>query len=71
MPEQATLLDLLQELTRRHGQEFAEVAYADEGYPPEKLAVLLNGSSAAAIGGLDIKLKEGDDVLLLPIISGG
>ena len=63
---------LLREMCRIYGQEFFDVACTkDGGYSPKQIAILVNGSSAAAIGGIDINLKDGDDVLFLPTISGG
>ena len=71
MREPSTLRDLLLELTSIYGQEFYDAVCNEEGYSPKQVAILLNGSSAAAIGGVDIQLKDGDDVLILPVISGG
>ena len=71
LPEPSTLGGLLNELTRIYGQEFYDAACTEDGYSPKHVAILVNGSSAAAIGGVDIKLKDGDDVLFLPTISGG
>ena len=71
LPESSTLNGLLHELTRVYGQEFYDAVCCDNGYPEDKVAILVNGSSAAAVGGVDIRLKDGDDVLILPIISGG
>ena len=67
----STLHGLLRELTRVYGQEFYDAVCDETGYPINKVAILVNGSSAAAIGGVGIPLKDGDDVLILPIISGG
>ena len=71
LPDPSTLHGLLRELTRIYGQEFYDAVCSDDGYPENKVAILVNGSSAAAIGGVGIHLKNGDDVLILPIISGG
>lgn len=71
LPEQSTLLGLLHELTDIYGQEFHDAVCCDGGYAENKAAILVNGSSAAAIGGVGIQLKDGDDVLIMPVISGG
>ena len=71
MPEPSTLLDLLHTLSDTYGQEFYDAVCDGEGYVPRKVAILVNGSSAIAIGGVGISLKDEDDVLILPAISGG
>jgi len=67
----ASLHDLLRELTKKYGQAFYDEVCDETGYPEEKVAVLLNGTNVAVIGGVDKLLKDGDDVLILPVISGG
>ena len=71
LPEPSTLLDLLRKLTDTYGQDFYDAVCDETGYPESKVAILVNGASAAAIGGVGISLKDGDDVLILPVISGG
>jgi len=71
IPEPSTLNDLLRELTDIYGQEFYDAVCNEDGYDDGKTAILVNGTSAAAIGGVSIPLKNGDDVLIMPIISGG
>ena len=71
IPELSTLLGLLGELTDIYGQEFYDAVCDETGYPANKVAILVNGSSAAAIGGVDIQLRDGDDVLILPMLGGG
>lgn len=71
LAEPSTLRDLLKELTAAYGQEFYDAVCDETGYPDDKVAILINGDSAAAIGGVDVRINDGDDVLILPIIDGG
>jgi len=71
LSEPSTLHGLLRELTRVYGQEFFEAVCDEGGYPESKVAILVNGTSAAVLGGAGVPLKDGDDVLILPVISGG
>ena len=71
VPEQSDLHGLLRELTVLYGQEFYDAVCDEDGYSDRKASVLVNGRNAAAIGGVGIKLKDGDDVLIMPVISGG
>jgi len=71
LPDASNLHALLREMTRLYGQEFYDAVCDETGYPENKVAVLVNGTSAAVLGGAAVRLKDGDDVLILPIISGG
>jgi len=71
LPEPSTLHGLLRELSKVYGQEFYDAVCDESGYPESKVAVLVNGTSAAVLGGAAVPLKDGDDVLILPVISGG
>jgi len=71
LPEPSTLHGLLKELTRSCGQEFYDAVCDETGYPADRVAILVNGTSAAVFGGAVVPLKDGDDVLILPVISGG
>ena len=71
IPDSSTLNGLLHELTRSFGQEFYDAVCDETGYPENKVAILINGTSAGVLGGVSVPLKDGDDVLILPIISGG
>jgi len=71
LPEQSTLYGLLRELTVLCGQEFFDAVCDDTGYSDRKASVLVNGRNAAVIGGVGLVLKDGDDVLIMPVISGG
>ena len=71
LPEPSSLHGLLRELTGTFGQDFYDAVCNETGYPEDKVAILVNGTSAAVNGGAAKQLKDGDDVLILPIISGG
>ncbi|MCL2401780.1 MAG: MoaD/ThiS family protein [Oscillospiraceae bacterium] len=71
LSEQSTLGGLLRQLTDIYGQEFYDAVCDGTGYRANKVAILVNGANIAAVGGIDIQLKDGDDVLILPVISGG
>ena len=71
VPEPLTLGGLLDELTKTYGQAFYDAVCDENGYSASKAALLVNGVSAAAKDGIGTQLKDGDDVLILPVISGG
>ena len=70
-PEPLTLQELLTELTATYGQEFYDAVCDETGYSDSKVSILVNGTNVAVIGGVGIQLKDDDDVLIMPVISGG
>ena len=66
-----SLRELLKELTNTYGHEFYNAVCDEGGYPANKVAILINGVSAVAKDGVDTIINEGDDILIMPIISGG
>jgi len=70
LPEDSTLRDLLINLADTY-DGFYDAVCSEDGYNEGKAAVLVNGSSAAAIGGVGMRLCDGDDVLIMPVMSGG
>jgi len=71
LEDSQTLGGLLQELTDKYGREFYDAVCDEEGYAADNVAILINGTSAAAIGGIEARLRDGDEVVILPSIHGG
>ena len=71
LQDPATLLSLLNKLIELYGQEFYNAVCTSDGYDARQNAILVNGVSAAVISGAETPLKDGDDVLIMPVISGG
>jgi len=67
----ANLDALLHLLSEKHGQEFNNYIYDELGNVRSYLQFLVNGKSAATLQGLKTKLKEGDQVAILPPVGGG
>ena len=66
-----TVEDVLKELTRRYGQEFKEYLYNDKQTVRDYLQLLVNGKSVDLMERIKTKLKEGDEVAIVPPVSGG
>jgi len=71
IPAKSTLHDFLKFMTDTYGQDFYDAVCDESGYPMHRVAILVNGTSAAVLGGAELTLKDGDDVLILPVTSGG
>jgi len=71
--EAATVRLAIGELVNRPGcDELQRLILEDEGADPRSNAlILLAGREIGALAGLDTKLKEGDELSLLPIAHGG
>ncbi len=67
-----SLSDLLNKLAEVHGAAFRKEVY-EPGLKDVKMgfSVTVNGVLMGQLGGLDAKLSEGDNVILMSLMSGG
>jgi molybdopterin converting factor small subunit len=70
--EDASLSDLLNKLAGIHGAAFRKEVY-EPGLKDVKMgfSVTVNGVLIGQLGGLDAKLSEGDNIILMSLMSGG
>ncbi len=68
----ALVSDLLSHLSEKYGQPFREAVYEPKS-PDVKsnFIVTVNGYLLNQLKGLKTKLKDGDHVMLMPVVSGG
>jgi len=70
--EDATITDLLVHLSREYGEPFKKAIYEPKGTDVKpNYIITVNGYLLNQLKGLETKLKNGDHVTLLPIVSGG
>ena len=70
--EGARLKELLSELSERYGAEFKKQVYeSGQGDVKYGFAVTVNGVLMDQIHGIETKLKNGDHVILMSLMSGG
>ncbi|MEM4577109.1 MAG: ubiquitin-like small modifier protein 1 [Candidatus Nezhaarchaeales archaeon] len=68
--EGMTIMDLIKKLSERLPQKFRDFVF--EGHEISKnIIILVNGKGISELYGLETKLKSGDEVALLPPVSGG
>jgi MoaD family protein len=69
---EATTRDLLVLLAEKHGEPFEKAVY-DPAEPTLKPYHILavNGLMISLLSGLDTKLKDGDRVSVMPVVTGG
>jgi molybdopterin converting factor small subunit len=72
LEDDAHLSDLLNKLAGVHGAAFRKEVY-EPGLNDVKtgFSVTINGIFIGQLGGLDAKLAEGDNVMLMSLMSGG
>jgi molybdopterin converting factor small subunit len=72
LEDDAHLSDLLNKLAGVHGVAFKKEVY-EPGLNDVKtgFSVTINGIFIGQLGGLDAKLAEGDNVMLMSLMSGG
>lgn len=66
----AKLIDLLIKLSNKYGNNFRKAVfdYNDKSKLSEDVIILVNGKS---VDDLDIVLKDGDVISIMPFLSGG
>ena len=72
LEEGASLSDLLNKLAGVHGAAFRKEVY-EPGLKDVKMgfSVTVNGELMGQLGGVDAKLTDGDNVILMSLMSGG
>ncbi len=72
LEEDTSLSDLLNKLAEVHGAAFRKEVY-EPGLKDVKMgfSVTVNGVLMGQLGGLDAKLSDGDNVILMSLMSGG
>ena len=72
LEEDASLSDLLTNWLGIHGAAFKKEVY-EPGLKDVKIgfSVTINGVFIGQLGGMDAKLAEGDNVILMSLMSGG
>jgi len=67
----ATVESLLKQLSKKYGKEFDDYVYDELRNVSGHLHFLVNGQSTTTLRGLRTRLKEGDQVAILPPVGGG
>jgi molybdopterin synthase sulfur carrier subunit len=71
LPQTATVDALLRVLSKEYGKEFNNYIYDELGNVRRYLQFMVNGQSITTLQGLKTKLKEGDQIAILPPVGGG
>lgn len=63
--------EVLDKLTKRYGNEFKKKLFDKEGNTKRFINIYINGKDTRFLDGLETKLKKGDEILIIPAVSGG
>jgi len=70
--DDSSISDLLVVLSERHGESFKKAVYEAGGKDiKSNFIATVNGYLLNQLNGVETKLKNGDHVVLMPIVSGG
>jgi len=70
-PEQVTVKNLIEVLSKNFGEKFNSEVLDDNGLPKKTIKIFVNGRDIEFLDGLSTNLKDGDEVSLIPPIAGG
>lgn len=62
---------VLKKLSENYGADFNDYMFDELGDVRGHLEILVNGRSVTTLSGLRTKLKDGDQVAILPPVGGG
>jgi sulfur-carrier protein len=72
LQEGAILSDLLNKLAREFGKQFTQEIYEPNAKDVKPtFSVTVNGVFIGQLNGVDTKLKDGDTVIIMPLVTGG
>ena len=70
--DSAAVKDLLMSLSEEHGKPFQEAVYEQGGEDVKSnFIVTVNGYLLNQLNGVETRLKDGDRVILMSVVSGG
>jgi sulfur-carrier protein len=72
LPKDSTVEDLLAHMKKRWGEKLnSRLFHPDDGKVLEHLQIMVNGRTIRFLKGMNTLLEEGDEVLIMPLVSGG
>jgi len=72
LKDDASLIDLLSMLAEKHGDAFKKSVYEPKDLDLKPYYILsVNGSLLNQLNGIKTKLKDGDHLIFMPVVTGG
>lgn len=68
----SSVSDLLSLLAEKHGEPFKKSVYEPKGLDLKPFYILsINGLLLNQLKGIETRLKDGDRIILMPVVTGG
>ncbi|MGI0102931.1 MAG: ThiF family adenylyltransferase [Nitrosotalea sp.] len=67
----STLNEAFNKISEQFGDEFKRRVLNPDGTPRSLINIYINGKNMRFSGGLETKLKDGDEIYILPAVAGG
>jgi sulfur-carrier protein len=72
LPQESTIADLFTQMKKRWGEKLSpHLLDPESGTVLPHMRIMVNGQAIQFLKGMETPLKEGDEVIILPLISGG
>ena len=72
LADDASVCDLLSLLAEKHGEPFKKAVYEPKGLDLKPHHILsVNGLLLNQLKGIETELKDGDRIILMPVVTGG
>jgi molybdopterin converting factor small subunit len=72
LKDDASVLDLLRLLAEKHGDPFTKSVYEPDAADLKPYYILaINGLLTNQLNDMETKLKDGDRLIFMPVVSGG
>lgn len=65
------IVSLIDIIIEKYGNEFKDLLFDNNGDLRDYIKILVNGEDIQAIGGLDAKVKDNDEIVIFQTIAGG
>jgi molybdopterin synthase sulfur carrier subunit len=69
--EGGSVMDLVQRLTLKSPELRRNLIAGEPGEPRPNALILVNGREISVLNGLETALKDGDEVVFVPVVHGG
>jgi len=69
--EASSLKEVLDALTAQYGDKFKTKVFDTDGNPKRQIKIYVNGKDMRFLNELETPLNDGDEVLILPAVTGG
>ena len=71
VPDTTTLADVISILSDKYGPRFRDYIYDKEGHANQYLQFIVNGKSLSQLDNSKIRLKDRDEIAIIPPVGGG